>query len=49
MTDVEKAKMRKSIEEAKDAIAKGLLLPEDASQLWRMIDYYEDKMKREEK
>ena len=42
------AEQRKQLEEsivyAKDALSKGLLLPEDASQLRSMIAYYEEKL-----
>lgn len=45
MTEAERDRLKQSIAYAKDALAKGLLLPDDASQLRRMIAYYEDKLK----
>lgn len=48
MTTEERDKLKRSIEEAKEVLSKDLLTPEDASQLWRMIDYYQDKINKEE-
>lgn len=45
MTEAEKDSLRQSIKEAEELLAKGLFLPDDASQLRRMIAYYEDKLK----
>lgn len=46
MEQEEKERLQKSIQEAKDAISKGLIVdPETKSQLYRMIAYYEDKLK----
>ena len=42
-TATERDQLKQSIAYAKDALAKGLLLPDDVSQLRRMIAYYEDK------
>lgn len=38
------AKSRESIEVAKSALEDGLLQPEDASQLYRMIGYEEERI-----
>lgn len=48
MTEAEKDSLRQSIKKAKELLAKGLFLPEDAYQLRRMITYYEDKLKKED-
>ena len=45
MTDTERDQLKQSIAYIKEALSKGLLLPDDASQLRRMIAYYEDKLK----
>ena len=47
MNEAEKRKLKQSIKEAKELLAKGLFLPEDEYQLRRMITYYEDKLKEE--
>jgi hypothetical protein len=48
MNEAEKKKLKQSIKKAKEELAKGLFLPEDAYQLRRMIAYYEDKLKKED-
>jgi len=48
MTEAEKDSLRQSIKKAKESLARGLFLPEDAYQLRRMIAYYEDKLKKED-
>lgn len=41
-------RLKKSIADAKEQLDKGLFLPEDASQLRRMIAYYEEQIKEAE-
>ena len=41
-------KLKKSIAEAEDALKKGLIQDEAASQLRSMIYYYKEKIKKEE-
>lgn len=48
MNKAEKEKLKQSIKEAEEALAKGLFLPEAEYQLRRMIAYYEDKLKKED-
>lgn len=48
MTKNEIEKLKKSIEEAKDTLRKGLIEGEAASQLSSMIYYYEQKIENEE-
>lgn len=48
MNKAEKEKLKQSIKEAKEELARGLFSPEDAYQLRRMIAYYEDKLKKED-
>ena len=48
MEQAEKERLQRSIQNAKKAISEGLVLdPEAKSQLYRMIDYYEDKLKED--
>lgn len=48
MSESERNQIRQSIIEAKDALQRGLLQPEDASQLRRMIVYYEELLEKDE-
>lgn len=50
MTKTEKERLEKSIESAKATLANELILdPEAASQIRRMLYYYENKIKQEYK
>ena len=49
MTNAERDRLKQSIAYAKGMLATALLLPDDASQFRRMIAYYEDKLKEEQR